>query len=82
MAWALVYTTSTVHHATIVEGYLQSHGIPARILSAADSSRALTVGSLAVVKVFVPAGQAVRAEGLIRDMDRSTDEADGTDQEG
>lgn len=69
MPWALVYTTSSVTHARIIEGYLESYDVPARVLSAADSSRALTVGSLAIVKVFVPADLAVNAEKLLREMD-------------
>ena len=70
--WAQVYTTSTVYHASIVEGFLESQGIPARVVSAADSSRALTVGSLAVVKIYVPADRAVTAEGLLRDMEQNS----------
>lgn len=69
MPWALVYTTSSVPHASIVEGFLESRDVPARVLSAADSSRALTVGSLAIVKIFVPADLAVKAEKLLLELD-------------
>ena len=47
-----------------------------RIVSAADSSRALTVGALAVVKIYVPADCAVQAEELLRIMEQSTNEND------
>lgn len=83
MAWAQVYTTSSLFHAGILEGFLESHDIPVRIVSAADSSRALTVGALAVVKIYVPSHCAVQAEKLLRAMEQSAgvDDDEFTDRD-
>ncbi|MCS7000217.1 MAG: DUF2007 domain-containing protein [Bacteroidota bacterium] len=61
--WALVYTTNTVWEAELVRGYLHARGIKAVVVSQVDSMRGLTVGALAIAKVYVPSplyGQAQR----------------------
>lgn len=52
--WALVYTTNTDIHAAMLKANLEGAGIPVRILSQVDTVRMLTVGNLAIVKIYVP----------------------------
>ena len=81
MAWALVYTTSSVIHAAMVEGFLRSRGIDAITISAADSSRALTIGALAVVKIFVHSPDAGEAAKHLRHMEAQSVEFVGSDED-
>ncbi|MCX8050397.1 MAG: DUF2007 domain-containing protein [Chlorobi bacterium] len=68
--WALLYTTSTLWEAEVVRGYLESRGVEAVVLSQVDTMRALTVGALAIAKVYVPASALVRAERLLAEYQR------------
>lgn len=52
--WALVYTTNTMIDAGMFKANLESAGIPVQILSQVDSTRMFTIGSLAIVKLYVP----------------------------
>ena len=52
--WALVYTTNTMIDAYMFKANLESAGIPTEILSQVDTTRMLTVGELALVKIYVP----------------------------
>ncbi len=54
ITWSIVRTVSTEIEATLIAGRLRASGVPAFVLSQVDSSRGLTVGALAVAKVFVP----------------------------
>ena len=65
MAWALVYTTNSEYDAILMKGLLESNEIPAQVLSQVDSSRGLTVGGLAVAKLYVPTEFAIEAEKLV-----------------
>ncbi len=67
MSWVLVYTTNTEADARVIEGMLLANEIPAQVLSQVDSSRGLSIGDLAIAKVYVPADYVVDAEVLIRE---------------
>lgn len=69
--WALVYTTNTLWEADLVRGYLEAHGIKAIIVPQVDTMRALTVGLLAIAKVYVPAPDLIQAEQLIAEYRRT-----------
>jgi hypothetical protein len=66
--WVQVFTTSTQLEADMLKANLQSADIPVQLLSQVDSSRQLTVGGLAIVKVFVPASDIDDARAIIDDI--------------
>ncbi|MCX7930289.1 MAG: DUF2007 domain-containing protein [Chlorobi bacterium] len=63
--WALLYTTNTVWEAELVRGYLGAHGIAAVVVPQVDSTRGITVGGLAIAKVYVPVTELGRAEHIL-----------------
>jgi hypothetical protein len=63
--WVLLYTTNTVWEAELVRGYLVSNGVEAVVVSHVDTMRGLTVGMLAIAKVYVPAPQHEQAQQLL-----------------
>lgn len=63
--WVLVYTTNTLLEAEMFKANLENAGIPTQILSQVDTSRMLTIGDLAIVKIFVPSPMLKEAEDLI-----------------
>jgi hypothetical protein len=65
--WVLLYTTNTLWEAEIVVGYLRSHGIEAVLVPQVDTTRALTVGNLALAKVYVPLALYKEAEQLLEE---------------
>ena len=65
ISWALAITVSTVVEAEIIAGRLRADGIPATILSQVDSTRGLTIGALAIAKIYVPAEQVTEAVELL-----------------
>lgn len=64
-AWEIVVTVSTEIEARLIAGRLRSEGIPAFVLSQVDSTRNLTVGALALAKVFVPESALARARKVL-----------------
>lgn len=52
--WELVYTTNREIVAEMYKANLEGACIPVSILSQVDSTRMLTVGNLAIVKIYVP----------------------------
>jgi len=52
--WEIVYTTNREIVAEMYKANLEGAGIPVSILSQVDSTRMLTVGNLAIVKIYVP----------------------------
>ncbi len=67
--WEVVRELSTEWEAELLCGRLRSHGIPAHVLSQRDSTRMLTVGALAVVKLLVPALYRERAHRILAGQD-------------
>ncbi len=68
MAWVLVYTTNSEADAHMIEGLLQSNDIPAQVLSQVDSTRGLTIGGLAVAKVYVPVADYEQARECLQSL--------------
>ncbi len=81
ITWAIVRTVNTVVEAEIIAGRLRVEGIPAIVLSQVDSTRNLTVGALAIAKVFVPTVLLVEAESQL-DLGEGNQEDDDLDSEG
>jgi hypothetical protein len=52
--WEIVYTTNRKIDAEMYKANLEGAGIPVNILSQVDTTRMLTIGNLAVVKIYVP----------------------------
>ncbi|MEN6510813.1 MAG: DUF2007 domain-containing protein [Chloroherpetonaceae bacterium] len=52
--WEIVYTTNREIDAEMYKANLEGAGIPVNILSQVDTTRMLTMGDLAVVKIYVP----------------------------
>ena len=69
--WELVYTTNTMLDAEMLQANLESAGITTRILSQIDTARQLTVGGLAIVKVFVKSVDKEDALAIIRDIENN-----------
>ena len=74
--WLHVYTTNTEIDARMVESFLTSAGIPTHVLLQIDTTRQLTVGGLAVAKIFVRDSDAEDALAIIRDIERRRNEPD------
>jgi hypothetical protein len=65
ITWKIIRTVSTDVEANLIAGQLRSFGVPAFVLSQVDSTRGLTVGALAVAKVFVPEAMMAEAESIL-----------------
>ncbi len=63
--WVLLYTTNTIWEAELLRGYLIANGVEAVVVPQVDTMRGLTVGLLAIAKVYVPAPQFSEAEKLL-----------------
>jgi hypothetical protein len=63
--WKIIRTVSTDVEVHLIAGQLRSFGVPAFVLSQVDSTRGLTVGALAVAKVFVPEAMMAEAESIL-----------------
>jgi hypothetical protein len=79
--WAIVRTLSTEIEAHIIAGRLRAFGVPAFVLSQVDSTRRLTVGALAIVKVFVPGNRLAEAERILALPAEEIDEEQWTEDE-
>ena len=71
--WKLVYTTNTQLEAEHYRANLEGAGIPVQILSQFDTSRMITIGDFAVVKIFVPDEYYEDAIDIINDINNNTD---------
>ncbi len=71
--WVLVYTTDRIMDAEMYRAYLESASIPVNILSQVDSAYSLSVGDLAVVKIYVLSPFAVEAKEIIDSINRGFD---------
>ncbi len=76
--WLHIYTVSTEWEATLLQGMLEAHGIPVVVLSQRDSSRQLTVGHLALVRLYVPIPFAIEAFRLLTDYEAGQQPESGT----
>jgi hypothetical protein len=65
--WEVIYTTNTEIDALMCRDRLLMAGIPANILSQLDTSRMLTVGELAIIKVLVPKSLMISAKKILAD---------------
>jgi len=63
--WLLIYTTNTLIDAEMFKANLESADIPVQILSQIDSTRQLTIGDLAIVKIYVPCIYETDAKAII-----------------
>ncbi len=63
--WVLLYTTNTIWEAELLRGYLIANSVEAVVVPQVDTMRGLTVGLLAIAKVYVPAPQFSEAEKLL-----------------
>lgn len=66
--WVLIYTTNTQLEAEMLKANLSGAGIPCEILSQVDTTRMLSVGELAIVKIFVPREHKEEAKEIIQDI--------------
>ncbi len=67
--WLLIYTTNTLMNAEMFKVNLESAGIPVQILSQFDSPHQLTVGNLAIVKIYVPSIYETDAREIIEQIE-------------
>ncbi len=72
--WKLVYTTNMDIDAEHYRANLEGADIPVQILSQFDSSRMLTVGDFALVKIFVPDEYYEDARKIIDDINKGQSE--------
>ncbi|MFP4528874.1 MAG: putative signal transducing protein [Candidatus Kapaibacterium sp.] len=77
--WVMIYTTNTELDAEMFRANLESADIPTRILSQIDTTRMFTVGSLALVKIYVPSPFVTDAIEIIRAIESGPEE--GSDGE-
>jgi len=74
--WRLVYTTNTVIDAEHYKANLEGADIPVQILSQFDSSRMITVGGFAVVKIYVPEEFYAESMEIINDIEKNQNTED------
>lgn len=75
--WVLAYTTNTLLDAEMYKANLESTEIPVQILSQVDTTRQLTIGDLAIVKIYVPSiylSDALEIINAINTMNFSNDD--------
>ncbi len=77
--WKLVYTTNMPMDAEHYKANLEGANIPVQILSQFDSSRMITVGDFAVVKIFVPEEYYDDAKQIIDDINSGNNEHEKSD---
>lgn len=65
----MVYTTNTQIEAEHFKANLEGAEIPVQILSQFDTSRGITVGGFAVVKIYVPEEFYEAAKKIINDIE-------------
>jgi hypothetical protein len=65
--WVCVYETGTQYDAEMVQNYFNDQEIESQILSKRDSAYNLNVGQMAMVYLYVPADQAVKAQKALDD---------------
>lgn len=80
--WVILTEVSTVVEAEIIAGRLRADGIPATVLSQVDSTRSLTIGGLAIAKVYVPTDRAVEALEILESNDDYFDGEEGSGEGG
>jgi len=68
--WVLVYTTNTIIDAEMYGAYLEGASIPVHIHSQVDSAYDLSVGDLAIVKIYVLSPFATEAKEIIDSINR------------
>lgn len=72
--WVLVYTTEKIIDAEMYRAYLEGASIPVNILSQVDSAYSLSVGDLAVVKIYVLSPFAAEAREIIDSINRDIEQ--------
>lgn len=72
--WKLIYTTNTAIEAEMLAENLHGAGIEAQVESQIDSAFSLTVGDLAVAKVFVQKKDEEDALAILNDILKSNNE--------
>jgi len=74
--WKLVYTTNLPMDAEHYKANLEGADIPVTILSQFDTSRMITIGDFAIVKIFVPEEYYEDALQIIEDINREQNDND------
>ncbi len=74
--WKLVYTTNLPMDAEHYKANLEGADIPVQILSQFDTSRMITIGDFAIVKIFVPEEYYEDALQIIEDINREQNDND------
>jgi hypothetical protein len=72
----LVYTTNLPMDAEHYKANLEGADIPVQILSQFDTSRMITIGDFAIVKIFVPEEYYEDALQIIEDINREQNDND------
>jgi len=72
--WKLVYITNTQIEAEHFKANLEGAEIPVQVLSQFDTSRGITVGGFAVVKIYVPEEFFDEAKKIIEDIESNSGE--------
>ncbi len=75
--WKLVYTTNLPMDAEHYKANLEGADIPVQILSQFDTSRMITIGDFAVVKIFVPEEYYDDAKKIIDDINYGNSDETG-----
>ncbi len=73
--WEVVETLGTEEEATLVVGFLATHGIQASVESLFFHQEPMSFGQLGEVRVLVAAVEAERAKQLLADRDEERREA-------
>ena len=68
--WAIAAELGSEAEATLMCGFLESHGLDARVETLAFRQEPVNFGSLSIVRVRVPNADLERARSLLAERDR------------
>lgn len=81
--WSIVKSVETEDEATLIEGYLRSNDIPAKVESLRFNEMPVNLGDMAEVRIRVPEEHAEAATRLLeeRETDSLADEAEAAERD-
>lgn len=80
--WLSIIMIEDEEHAELIEGFLRSEGIPARLESNYSHEFPTHVGQLGQVEVMVPASRAAEAKRLVEEREAIPSPVEGSAEPG
>ena len=74
--WVEIASSGTDDEARILQGFLQSEGIPASVESVKFTMEPINFGKMGDIRIYVPAGDEAKAMELVRERQREYESLD------